>query len=85
MIMVHLGLLRTGSGMPEVDVAPALGRLRDFSLPDLLFIWLFIQLLWAGRLSLTDIKNFFRGLLSVSGLVFLSAAAALIYFSKRFM
>lgn len=85
LLMIHLGFIRTGSGMPEVNAAAVLRRLRSFSLRDLLFIWLFLQLLWAGRLSGPDIKNFSRGLLSVSGLVFLAAAVAVVYFSRRFL
>jgi hypothetical protein len=85
MLLIHFGLLRTGGGMPEMNIAPVLRRLHDFSLRDLLLIWLFIQLLWAGRLSVPDIKNSFRGLLSVSGLVFFATAAAVIYFSRRFL
>ena len=84
LILIHVRVVRLTGGMPAIDFGPVLKKLRSFSWGDLFFIWLFLQFLWAGRPSMQDIKNFFRGLLSVSGAVFLAAAAALVYFSEKF-
>jgi hypothetical protein len=52
-------------------------KMKPFSLENLLFLWLGIQLLWAGRLSSQDVRNFFAGLFSFSGLFLLLTIAAL--------
>ena len=86
LLMVHFRLLiMRGGGIPRVDLSLLLRKVRSFSRGDILFIWLFLQMLWAGRLSVTDIKNAVKGFLSVSGIVLLAAIAALVYFSKTFL
>lgn len=86
LLMIHLRLLiMRGSGIPKIDFSLLVRRVRLFSRWDILFIWLFLQMLWAGRLSATDMKNFAKGFLSVSGIVFIAAIAALVYFSKTFL
>jgi hypothetical protein len=86
LLMVHFRLLiMRGGGMPKVDFSLLLRKGRSFSRVDILFIWLFLQMLWAGRLSVMDIKNAAKGFLSVSGVVFLAAIAALVYLSKTFL
>lgn len=86
LLMIHLRLIiMRGSGFPKIDFSLLSGRGRLFSRWDILFIWLFLQMLWAGRLSATDMKNFAKGFLSVSGIVFIAAIAALVYFSKTFL
>jgi len=86
LLMVHFRLLiMRGGGIPKVDFSLLLRKVRSFSRGDVLFIWLFLQMLWAGRLSVTDIKNAVKGCLSVSGIVLLAAIAALVYFSKTFL
>lgn len=82
LILMHFHVIRISSGMPEIDTGMIIRRIESFSLPDLFYIWLFMQMLWAGKLSMQDIKNFFRNLFSVSGFVLISAVAALIYFFK---
>ena len=84
MILRHLYVIRTGGAMPAIQAEAIIKRLKTFSLPDLFSVWLFAQLLWAGRPSLPDIKNFFSGLFSVSGIVLLSAVGGLIYFIRHF-
>ena len=44
---------------------------------DLLFLWLITQLLWAGRLSMQDIKMCLAGLFSVSGAILIVAAVVI--------
>ena len=56
--------------------------LKTFSYTDAVLLWLLVQILWAGRLSIQDIKNFFSGLLSVSGLALLAIVAGLVYLIK---
>ncbi len=46
------------------------------SLHEVLFLWLAAQLLWAGRLSLQDIKTLLGGIFSLSGLVLIAGSAA---------
>jgi hypothetical protein len=82
-ILRHLYIIRISNGMPEVQTDMTIKRIKSFSLPDLIYIWLFIQLLWAGRLSMQDIKNFFRGVFSVSGFVLISALVVLFYLSRN--
>ena len=58
-------------------------RLKSVSFSDLFYLWIFIQLLWAGRLSVEDLKNVLRGMLSVSGMVFLSVVTILFYLLRH--
>ena len=61
----------------------AIAKKPNFSsYADVIFIWMLLQLLWAGRLSIQDIKNFFSGLLSVSGFALLAIVAGLVYLIK---
>jgi hypothetical protein len=62
---------------PKVYIALSFQRLASPSPVDLLFLWLMIQLLWAGRLSLQDIKMCLAGLFSVSGAVLIAAAVVI--------
>jgi len=79
LVMRHLHIIRISSGMPEVYTGRILKRISSFSYSDAFFLWLFIQMLWAGRLSMQDIKNFFKGVFSVSGFVLISAVIILVY------
>jgi len=58
-------------------------KLKSFTSSDILFIWLLLQILWAGRPSLQDLKNFIRGFFSISGIMLVSVAAGLIYLILR--
>lgn len=71
------------NGVPEINFGMGVDTLKSFSLSDAFLLWLFTQILWAGKPSLQDIKNFFRGLFSVSGLLFISIAAGLFYLSRH--
>ncbi len=62
---------------PKVYISLSFHRLASPSLVDLLFLWLITQLLWAGRLSMQDIKMCLAGLFSVSGAVLIAGAAAI--------
>ncbi len=85
LILGHLSLIRTDDGMPAINAGVILTRLKTFTYKDALYFWLLLQLLWAGRPSLQDIKNFIGGLFSVSGIMLVSAAAAVIYIVRRFV
>jgi hypothetical protein len=82
-IFFYLGLITINGHAPRVDFASLKEKIRSFSGKDLFFIWIFLQLLWAGRLSGPDIVNFFRGFFSFSGLVLLSAIVIMFYFFKN--
>ncbi len=83
LILRHLRLIELSGRMPNVRFGFLVERLQSFSVKDALFIWLFLQMLWAGMLSTQDVKNFFKGLLSVSGCVLVAIAAVLVYFSRH--
>jgi hypothetical protein len=78
LILLYLHIIRINNGMPGISSGVVLKRLRSISFPDVFFLWVFIQLLWAGRLSVQDLKNVFKGMFTVSGLVFLSVAVILL-------
>ena len=47
-------------------------KMHSFSSRDVFSLWFASQLLWAGLLSLQDIKTCFRGIISPSGVTFIS-------------
>jgi len=65
-----------------LNIAISLEKLKSLSLSDVFPLWLAFQLLWAGRLSLQDIKTCFRGIGSPSGLFLISAAVLLVKFFR---
>ena len=77
--LLYLHIIQVRNGMPIIPSGLAAKRLKAASFSDLLYLWVFIQLLWAGHLSVEDLKNVLRGMLSVSGMVFLSAVTILLY------
>jgi len=79
LLLVHLQMIGMKGHIPKIHFSVLSERIRFFSLRDIFFLWLFIQMLWAGMLSLHDIKNFFKGLFSISGLLLITAATAIIY------
>jgi hypothetical protein len=76
LLLVHFRAARAIIDIPGVHFA--FGT-RSFSLPNLFLLWLAVQLLWAGRLSSQDIRTFFAGLFSLSGLFLALAASTLIF------
>lgn len=81
-LMRYLGLIKTVSSLPDMSFAQLKKMAGGLSLKHVLLVWLFFQLLWAGWPSTGDIKNFFRGAFSVSGLVFILAGAAVYFLLK---
>jgi len=79
LLLIHSGAVRFNGYTPSISTALIVARIKSFSLGDLFPVWLALQLLWAGRLSATDIKNFLAGFFSISGVIVLAAAAALVY------
>lgn len=65
--------------MPTLSPGWVANRLRFVSLSDLFYLWVFMQLLWASHLSLEDLNNVLTGMLSVSGMVFLSVVIILFH------
>ncbi|KAF0145978.1 MAG: hypothetical protein FD156_346 [Nitrospirae bacterium] len=84
LMLLYFKLMQISGWIPHFNYSLIWQRLKSFSLSDAVFIWLFIQLLWAGRLSSKDIKNFFSGFFSVSGLVLIAITALSIYFLNTF-
>lgn len=79
LMLLYFKLMQISGWIPHFNYSLIWQRFKSFSLSDAVFIWLFIQLLWAGRLSSRDIKNFFSGIFSVSGFVLISAIALVLY------
>ena len=61
-----------------INIAFFLEKLKSLSLRDIFPLWFASQLLWAGRLSMQDMKTCFRGIVSPSGLFLISAAVLLV-------
>jgi hypothetical protein len=85
LILWHLRLIGISLGKPELHPGILTRQIQAFTVKDGLFIWLFLQMLWAGMLSTEDVRNFFKGLLSVSGIILIAAFAVLVYFSRNFL
>lgn len=79
----YLHFIGTLNGIPSINFGMISMKLKSFTSSDIFFIWLFLQILWAGRPSLQDVKNFIRGFFSVSGIMLVSVVAGLIYLLLR--
>jgi len=78
MIMVrHALFVSSGTDLKELNMSILLRKLRSFSIRDVFSLWLVFQLLWAGRLSIRDVKACIRGIISPSGLILFSSAVLL--------
>jgi hypothetical protein len=84
LLLAHFRVIRTAVDRPLVHFTLSFGGIGSFSLMNIVLFWLAIQLLWAGRLSAQDIKTFFTGLLSVSGISLALAIATLIFVMHHF-
>jgi hypothetical protein len=84
LILSHNHIIGTNRGLPVVYFGVVGKKIRTFTYIDILFLWLFLQMLWAGRLSVRDIKNVFTGLFSLSGLVLIAAVIATFSFLTLF-
>ena len=71
-----------GSDMQGINIAFFLEKLKSLSLRNIFSLWFSSQLLWAGRLSIQDMKTCLRGIVSPSGFFMISAAVLLIKFLK---
>ncbi len=78
LILLHLHIIQLSNGIPKIPSGLLMKRLKSVSFSDVFFLWVFIQLIWAGHLSAQDLKNVIRGLLTISGAVFLSTMAILL-------
>jgi len=79
----YLHFIGTLNGIPSINFGMISMTLKSFTSSDIFFIWLFLQILWAGRPSLQDVKNFIRGFFSVSGIMLVSVVTGLIYLLLR--
>lgn len=81
--LLYLHIIQFRKGMPIIPSGLVVKRLKSVSFSDLFALWVFIQLFWAGHLSVEDLKNVLRGMLSVSGMIFLSVVAGLFYLFRH--
>ena len=72
--------VRPGPDTQGFNIPMLMGKLKHFSIHDAFAFWLAFQLLWAGRLSIQDIKTCFFGLISPSGLLFISLVVLLLQY-----
>jgi hypothetical protein len=84
LLLAHFRVMRIRADMSGVDVALSPERMKSFPLTNILLLWFAVQLLWAGRLSARDVKTFFAGLFSLSGLFLALAIATLILVVHHF-
>lgn len=79
LIMVRHALFGSqGTDMQGLSMSMLSKKLTSFSAHDVFFLWLASQLLWAGRLSIQDIKTCIRGIISPSGLILISLTVLLL-------
>ena len=71
-----------GPDMQGLNIAAFPEKLKSLSLRDVFTLWFACQLLWAGRLSMQDMKTCLRGIVSPSGLFLISAAVLLVKFFR---
>lgn len=83
MILLRLHIVYLNNNLPGISYGEVMKRLRSLSFSDIFFLWIFVQLFWAGHLSGQDVKNAFRGMVSVSGVIFLAIAGALFYLYRH--
>jgi len=77
-IVKHMLTASQGPDIQGLNIAIFLEKLKSLSLRDVFPLWFAFQLLWAGRPSMQDMKTFFRGIVSPSGLFMISAAVLLV-------
>ena len=68
--------------MQGANIKMFMMKLKACSFPDIFFLWIAFQLLWAGRLSVQDIKVCFKGIISPSGLMLILSAVLLWQFFR---
>jgi len=79
LIMVRKALfISPEADMQGPNMSLLLEKLKSFSFQDVFYLWLFSQLLWAGRLSIQDIKTCISGIVSPSGVIFISLTALIL-------
>ena len=71
-----------GPDVQGLNIASFMEKLKHLPLGNVFALWFASQLLWAGRLSMQDIKTCFRGIVSPSGLFLISAAVLLVKFFR---
>jgi len=77
MLLKYYHIIHAVIEAPKVYITLSFERFISPSLGDLLFLWLITQLLWAGRLSMQDIKTCLAGLFSLSGAILIVAAGVI--------
>ncbi len=75
-LLRHFRIIHFTLNKPAVRVTLPWERLLRPSLQGGLFFWLAAQLLWAGRLSLQDVKTLLGGIFSLSGFVLIAGGVS---------
>lgn len=71
-----------GPDIQEFNTITFLEKLKSMSLSDVFPLWLACQLLWAGRLSMQDMKACLRGMVSPSGIFLIASTLLLVKFIR---
>jgi hypothetical protein len=77
-LLKFVGLITFLHALPDMGFDQFTKKAGNLSLKHIIVVWLIFQLLWAGCLSTQDIKNFFKGIFSASGLAFIVAGTAVV-------
>lgn len=78
-LLIKSGLISEADGTLHYNLRVVGDKIHSFNRNDILLLWLSIQLLWAGRLSSSDLINTIKGVLSPSGVFLIVSAGALMY------
>ncbi|MFO0752181.1 MAG: hypothetical protein U0411_02510 [Thermodesulfovibrionales bacterium] len=84
LVLRDLGILQVALDGSRFHLIVSAERAGKSLLAHLPFLWLSIQLLWAGRLSTQDLKEFVRGLVSPSGAILIAAVVVCVMVIRNF-
>jgi len=82
LIVKHFLSVHHATRMQGTNIKMLMLKLQTCSFPDIFSLWIAFQLLWAGRLSVQDIKVCFKGIISPSGLMLILSAVLLWQFFR---
>ncbi|MDH4231764.1 MAG: hypothetical protein OEW04_07010 [Nitrospirota bacterium] len=80
----HFLFLYHATDMQGLNFKILLPKLENCCFRGIFFLWVSFQLLWAGRMSIQDIRTCLSGILSPSGLMLILPAVLLWQFIRQF-
>ena len=83
LILLRLHVIYLNNSLPSISYGEVGKRLKSLSFSDIFFLWILVQLFWAGHLSGEDLRNIFKGMISVSGVIFLVVVGLLFYLYRH--